>query len=634
MSKLSKIVLNILIISFFGIFTFSLFNHPVYSNTVEELEEQIAEKEKEIEEKKSVLESVEARIAEISNSNYSVSQKINLLTEEITSLEESIKETEREIDEKVKGIEEKQEQLATMRELIDEVSGDLYMQSRYKLANFFLNKDNWSNIVETLFIKQSTISMLRREAEKIGGEFSSLAESKAELDKEKKDLDKERASLDEAYRLLADERAKLQAELSREVAAKNNIKIQIGGISKEISQLQQTLILVRGGINLSTLNIPSSNADPTSQLEYFLSNAPSGSFGIFSFGASTHRNGMSQWGAWERAQQGQSYEDILNFYYSNYGASIRTDGKVRTSSYGEEQITSTIQVDGGNPISFEDDYMLGIREIDPLFNKDNEKDLNNLKAQAIAARTFALNYTNNGRKSICSTQSCQVYSTSRFDGAWAKAVSETKGMTLKNSSGNVFSAQYSSVTGGWINNVGYDVKAGSSSWAERAYEGLSGVSWFHKIWYQMSDSDGNKYSCSSHPNPWLTGEELADILNAYKYLTDPNSPSSDPRLLSPDYNTCFGGGGYPYSPEELRSLVPNAATKVLGVDFTESNGWTTSISFAVRRVDGSVSTEVISGKDNILAFRDAFNIRAPGYLSIPQKEKYAPGFVHINIVQR
>jgi len=43
------------------------------------------------------------------------------------------------------------------------------MESRYKLANFFLNRDNWSNIVETLFIKQSTISMLRREVEKIGG---------------------------------------------------------------------------------------------------------------------------------------------------------------------------------------------------------------------------------------------------------------------------------------------------------------------------------------------------------------------------------------------------------------------------------------------------------------------------------
>jgi hypothetical protein len=476
--------------------------------------------------------------------------------------------------------------------------------------------------------------MLRREVEKIGGEFSSLAESKAELDKEKKDLDEERANLDKAYKLLADERAKLQAELSRQVAEKNNIKIQIGGISKEISQLQQTLILVRGGINLSTLNIPSSNADPTSQLKYFLANAPSGSFGIFSFGASTHRNGMSQWGAWERAQQGQTYSDILSFYYKNYGATVRSDGKVKTANYGEEPITSTIIVDGGQPISFEDDYMLGIREIDPFFNKDNEKDLNNLKAQAIAARTYALNYTENGRKSICSSQSCQVYSTDRFDGAWAKAVGETRGMTLKNSSGNVFSAQYSSVTGGWINNVGYDVRAGSETWAERAYEGISGVSWFHKIWYQMTDSDGNRYSCSSHPYPWLTGEELADILNAYKYLTDPNSPTSDPRLLSPDYNTCFGGGGDPYTPEELRSLVPNGASKVLGVDITESDGWTTSISFAVKRADGSVSTEIISGTNNTLAFRDAFNIRAPGYLSIPQKEKYAPGFVHINIVRK
>jgi len=203
---------------------------------------------------------------------------------------------------------------------------------------------------------------------------------------------------------------------------------------------------------------------------------------------------------------------------------------------------------------------------------------------------------------------------------------------MKNSSSLVFSAQYSSVTGGWINNIGYDVKPGSGSWVERAFEGISGVSWFHKAWYQIKDANNNSYACSSHPNPWMTGEELADVLNAYLYLTDPDSPSADSRLLSPDHPVCFGGGN-PYSSTELQSLVSNAATKVLGVEAINNNGWTTAINFTVRKVDGSVSTVSITGTQNTLAFRQVFNIRAPGFLSIPQNDR-SGGFIHINIVQK
>ena len=634
MSKMPQIIKSILLGMGIGIYILSLLHYPVYSNTVLQLQEEITRKEKEIAEKESVLQGVERRIKEISSSNYSLSQKINLLNEEIQTLEKNIAVTEEEREEKVKGIEEKQGQLEKTKVLIDDISGDLYIQSRYKLTNFFLNGANWFTIVESLYVRKSAISTLKKEIEKIGGEFSSLAERKAELDKEKEDLDKQKEGLDEAHKLLAEEKAKVQAELNREVASKSGLNAQIGGIKKELSGLQQTLLAVRGGLNLSTANIPSSNADPTSQLAYFLANAPSGSFGIFSFGASTHRNGMSQWGAWERAQQGQSYIDILSFYYSNHSATIREDGKVSVG-HGEEPITSTIKVDGyANPLSFEDEYMMGIREIHPIFNKDNEKDMNNLKAQAIAARTFALNYTKNGTTSICPTQGCQVYSTDRFTGAWEKAVRETRGVTMKNSDGNAFSAQYSSVTGGWINNgIKYDVMPGSGYWAERAYEGMAGVDWFHKAWYQMKGSNDKYSACSTQPYPWLTGKDLADILNAYLYFTDPNSSSSDPRFLSPDHNICFGGGN-PYTPAELQSLVPNAVVEVLSAEAINNEGWTTAINFTVKRVGGGISGINITGKQNTRAFKDIFNIRAPGFFSIPQHCNGCESFVHINIVKK
>ncbi len=609
MSKLSKIVFNILIVSFFGIYSFSLFNHPVYSNTVEELEEQIAEKEKEIEEKESVLESVEARIAEISNSNYSVSQKINLLTEEITSLEESIEETERETDEKVKGIEDKQKQLAKTKELIDEVSGDLYMQSRYKLANFFLNKDNWSNIVETLFIKQSTISMLRREAEEIGGEFSSLAESKAELDKEKEDLDKERAGLDEAYKLLAEERAKLQAELSKQVAAKSNLTAQIGGIKKQLSELQNFLMVVRSG---GTVVNASSLMSTNSQGSYnnFLNSAPKGTFGVFSFGAFTHRNGMSQWGARARADAGYTSSQILGFYYP--GTTLKTGNVVINGQ--QENIMNKISIDGYGSVDFEDYYLMGIKEV------PEDWPIEVLKAQAIAARTYAVRVTNNGRSSICTTQSCQVFSTPLKTGKWKEAVNATRGIILVNGDGSPALTQYAAVHGGWVNNVGWDVKDGSGDWIARAWENLSEVSWFYRNWFDYNSTTGSYTPCSSHPNPWLTQEEMADIINAYKYWTSDSSAEYDDRFISVDFGTCFGKSVNPYSMAQMRSLVSNPVTSISAVYVSNSDGSTQSITFVTNA--GNITIDPYS-------FKKVFSLRAPGYYSIPQS-----GFEHFNIVMK
>jgi hypothetical protein len=607
MSKLSKVVFNILIVSFFGIYSFSLFNHPVYSNTVEELEEQIAEKEKEIEEKESVLESVEARIAEIGNSNYSVSQKINLLTAEITTLEESIEDTEEEIDKKVKGIEEKQDQLAKTKELIDDVSGDLYMESRYKLANFFLNRDSWSNIVETLFIKQSTISMLRREAEKIGGEFSSLAESKAELDKEKEDLDEERAGLDEAYKLLADERAKLQAELSAQVAAKSGLSAEITDLSKKVSQLQAALIAARSAGFISTGGYVGTETGTS------IAQAPVGHFGVFSIGAYTHRNGMSQWGAKARNDAGQTYQQILSAYYP--GKTIRTGTVVINGK--SEAIMSDISIDGYGTKSFEDYYLLGIHEIIPSWNTTDNMDV--LKAQVIAARTYAVRRTNNGDYGICTTQSCQVFNPALYTGAWATAVAETKGMVLVDGSGAPVSTEYAAVHGGWVNGGIWDTQSGGgSNWFNDAWERVSGVSWFYKSWYTEGYSSTGT-NCGH--TPWLSPQEMVDLVNAYLIKNDigvTGSPDKS-RLLPSDYGKCPGRLDYgradktPYTSAQLKSFLKSPVNSITAVATALSNGNTTNVSFTTDR--GVID---VSG----MFFKDIYNQMAPGHMRIQQQSTY------------
>ena len=63
----------------------------------------------------------------------------------------------------------------------------------------------------------------------------------------------------------------------------------------------------------------------------------------------------------------------------------------------------SISVQGVGTISFEDQYLQGIYEMPGTWN------IEALKAQTIAARTFAIKYTGNGSKTICTTEACQVF---------------------------------------------------------------------------------------------------------------------------------------------------------------------------------------------------------------------------------
>ncbi len=580
-----------------------MYSFPVYSNDIQQLENEISQKEKEIKEKESVLKSVESRIKEISNSNYSISQKITLLNDEITALEENIASTEKEIEAKILAIQEKQELLEKKRLLIDEVSGDLYVQSRYKIANFFFDKENWKNLVEVFFIKKVTISMLREEVEKIGGEFSSLAESKADLDRQKEELDSQRKGLDDAYTLLKEEKQKLQTELSKQVASKSGLSSEITDLTKKVSQLQSALIAARSAGLISSGGYVGSE-DGTS-----ISQAPAGSFGVFSIGAYTHRNGMSQWGARARADAGQSFSQILSFYYP--GSTVRT-GNVVISGV-EESIMQNIDIQGYGVNTFEDFYLMGIKEMPEDWSMEV------LKAQAIAARTFAIRYTSNGRGSICTTQSCQVFSTPLKTGRWKQAVEATRGMILIDGSGSPISTQYAAVHGGWINNVGWDTQSGGgSNWFNDSWERASGVTWFYKSWYKEGYTSSGE-SCGH--SPWLSHQEMVDVLNAYLIKNDIGIKKSadKSRLLPSDYGRCPGRLDYgrydktPYTSSELKSFLVSPVNTIFSVSTSLSGGLTASVSFGTDR--GSVN---ISG----MLFKDIYNQMAPGHMRIQQQSHY------------
>jgi hypothetical protein len=303
---------------------------------------------------------------------------------------------------------------------------------------------------------------------------------------------------------------------------------------------------------------------------------------------------MSQYGALGRFQSGKNTdaESILKFYYPN--ATLKKDYAV----------PSTITIDGYGQRQFEDEYMKRIYEMPGSW--PNEV----LKAQAVAARTYALRYTDNGAKSICADEGCQMYKDQNKGGGWDSAASDTKGWVLVDGSGNLSPSQFSSTTGGWINGVGWDTTDGNGggSFIDNAYEKLGGSPWLYKAWYTQG------YSTSSdkcgRDNPWLNQEEMADIANAAIALRTGGIETS---RITP-VSSCWGGN--PYSMSELRSITHESISSATSVSVSQGNGATSSV---------TINGINFSGDE----FKKAFNLRAPGRLSIPQN-----GFAFFNIEQK
>lgn len=583
-----------------GIFLF--FNSPVYSQSVSDLEKEIEESNRAISEKESILGNIEKRIAEIKGGNQTLNQKIQLMTDEINKVKETISQKEIEIETKGKEIESKQEQLNIRKETLDLVSAELYMETRNRVSTFFLS--DWSDLVRNFYLKRNIVSDLRHQVEMISGEFSSLAEAKELLDSEKSLLDTQKKELDDSLGILATEKAKLQAELSKQYAQKGSLSSEITDLTKKVSQLQAALIAARSA------GLISSGGYTGSEPGISIAQAPAGYFGVFSIGAYTHRNGMSQWGAKARSEVGQTSAQILSFYYP--GGRI-SQGLVNVG-FGIEPLATNIPVDGYGTLSFEDYYLMGIQEMPESWS------LEALKAQAIAARTFAIRYTNNGRKNICTTQSCQVFGTPIKTGAWKTAVEQTRGQILVDSGNTPILTQYAAVHGAWVNNVGWDTQSGGgNNWFNDAWERISGVTWFYKSWYKQGYTSGGE-SCGH--SPFLSPSEMAIMLNAYLIKNDIGlrSTPDKSRLLPSDYGICPGRLDYgradkiPYSLTEMQNLLSSPVTVVYSVSTGLSNGSTTSVLFSTNR--GNIQ---MSG----FAFKDIYNQMAPGHMRIQQQSSYA-----------
>lgn len=548
------------------IFGLLVFTFPIHADEISDIQAQIDKlnEAKKLSEKatkplEGQLQSLKLQLAQIQSN--------------IDNLSASISIKQRDLD-------LREDKLALQQALLEKRVRAYYVRSY--LTNpllVILSSIHSGDLFRELSYSQSVTREDRQVITSITSEVVDLLTQKTKLEKDKLSLAGFQKEVDKNATFLG-------GEIKKAVEYQKDLSGQIAALSAK----QQEILAARSGQFTASIGDSELADDYNASIKGFRESAPGGSFAVFSFGAFTHRKGMSQYGARGRAQSGQDYKAILRAYYGKEPTGKDTGGDINVSGYGS--------------MNFEEKYLYGIAEMPSSWHPEA------LKAQAIAARTYAYRYKQNGQ-SICTTEACQVFSKSKSDNspqAWKDAVNSTRGQVIED-----VVTYYASTHGGYASPIGWDTTdgGGGGNFVDKSYDKIGGSPWLYKAWYTQG------YSVSSdkcgRSNPWLNGTEMADIVNAALVLS---KGSGDEAGRVTPISSCWGGN--PYSMDELRSI----ASKYGGISSASS----------VSVVQGGGNTDrviidgvTLSGAD----FKRAFNLRAPGRMSIPQS-----GFAFFNIEKK
>ncbi len=407
-----------------------------------------------------------------------------------------------------------------------------------------------------------------------------------DLEKKKKELESESVRLSK----IKEETDQQAAFLAKEINKAKKYQSQLFGQIAQLSTRQQQLLAEK----LGSLNLPSSlGAGPlycTDDRNLDPGFRPA--FAFFTYGI-PHRVGMNQYGAYGRAKEGQDYKTILQAYFSD----ISFEG-------GKENIQIKIQGNGQKPL---DEYMLGIYEMPENW------DMNALKAQAVAARSYALAYTNNGQDEICTTQACQVWKADKKTGQWKQAVEQTKGEVMV-SSGQVIKAWYSSTDGGYTFTSG-DVWGSNRSYTKRMRDTNGDVGSFSDLSSRAYDRESPCFYAAQGfrseyaKSAWLKESEVSDIVNVLllakkdsetqKHLSQPDKPNPD--------GTDTWDEGRVKQELKNRGVTPYNTISNISIDWDKGLGKTNNVT-----VSGDAGSNSFNGDE----FKSFFNLRAPANIQI------------------
>jgi peptidoglycan hydrolase-like amidase/phage shock protein A len=519
-------------------------------------------------------------LANLSKAAQPSRDELNKMNTAIAAFQARIQQIEADVATKTQEIADGEKELEASLALASERIRQFYMRS-YSLNPMYLllSSTNIGSALRTIGYQQAAVN----EDKKI---ITQTAVTVKDLEDKKAALVTEEASL-ESLKADTDKRAASVRQLLAQVDAYAG---QLQGAIAAVSARQQEFLAQK----LSGLGIPLfalSGGGCSSDLTNGKDPGFGGGFGFFTYGV-PNRVGLNQYGAWGRAKAGQDYETILRAYY-NFDSISDANAQIRVDGYGTYSL---------------DDYVKRVYEVPDSWT---DNDMAALKAQAIAVRSYALAYTNNGQGSICTTQQCQVFKPDPKGGNWETAVNATAGKVMMQG-GAPIKAFFSSTHGGYVFSTGDLQGWSSTSYTKRAVDTTGPIASFSDLNSRAYDRDSPWFYCdwggraAYGGTAWLKPDELGDIVNvillaqqdssSQNHLTQPDKPNPD-GVDTWDAGTVrskLGGSAY------------NSISDVsISADF--GSGRTTSVS-----VSGDGKSNTFDGD----TFKTYFNLRAPSNIQI------------------
>lgn len=475
---------------------------------------------------------------------------------------------------KEKSIEDGYKNLEKQYMILNQTIKDYYIKSYYNSPLLILLTTNSANeLTQILGYQKAATDRDKAIITNVVISITTLEERKKELENEKTNIVIVKAKLDK----IVTEAKVYQATLANQISS--------------LSAKQQEILSQR----LASLNIPlyaSTSGGCSSDLTNGKDPGFSNAFGFFSYGV-PNRIGLNQYGAWGRAKAGQGYEEILRAYY-NFDSIEKRDAQINVEGYQSYSL---------------DDYVKRVYEVPDSWT---DNDMAALKAQAIAARSYALAYTNNGSGSICTTQQCQVFKPDPKGGNWEQAVNATSGLVIVQG-GNPIKAWFSSTHGGYVHSSG-DIGWSQTSWTKNAQDATSNIGSFSDLKNNAYDKDSPWFYCDWGARSqyggtaWLKSDEVADIANVLLLVQADGSTKE--HLYQPDKPNLAGTDTWDGSrvKQELqnRHITPFTSVSNISVSTDFGSGNTTSVT-----VSGD-KTQNFSASD----FKTYFNLRAPNNIQI------------------
>ncbi|MCL5411813.1 MAG: hypothetical protein M1150_03740 [Patescibacteria group bacterium] len=580
MRKTAWLIIASIILNFFWVPA----NADDYDTQISTLESQKQQKQSEYQQTQERIEQLKKQQEDLSKKLKDLSGQLWTTQTQLDDLSSQIDETQQKLTEVEANLKDRQEKLNREQEFRNSTIRNYYKHSHTSVIELLLASDKFSETAQNTAFQTSMLDQAKRTIASLNTEIAQFEENKKNVEQVKKDLEDNLIKIASLKKQLQSQASQTQKQINETAAQKNALTGQLSSIQNSIKDLtaqQQTLIAQKLAATSQFLTV----GDVAQAIQSLPTPGFSPAYAFFTYGY-PHRVGMNQYGAYGRALVAkQDFQTILKAYYgmeatvANVPTMITVNG---CNDYG--------QCFNNESFAF-DDYLKHLYEMPGNWPAEA------LKAQAVAARTYAMRYGS----VICPSQSCQEVKKEVNTTAWQQAVDATAGLILGGN--NPIAAYYSSTDGGYTctdfyhNNpcTAYLVDAVDGKWStQTAYDGpnYGNSPWFHKAWGD-----------NQRGNAWMTEEETEDIFNAI--LLSQKSSSYNQYLTQPDR------GGWSFA--QVKDALAKEGVKEIGMisaitTFQDGAGNTSNV--AVTSAD--YGTKTFDGA----TFKSMFNLRSLGTLAI------------------